>query len=104
MQAYSDPTRENDPYSLPDIEVFYSDGYDIFECGYFGDCESCGAEGVNLADGFGAEQNLCLTCAREQYGSGYYWRYCFPGCMPDSDPFGPFKTADEAVKDAQNQE
>lgn len=31
---------------------------------------------------------------------GWYWWACFPGCMPDGDPMGPFKTAKEAYDDA----
>jgi hypothetical protein len=33
---------------------------------------------------------------------GWYWWSCFPGCMPDGDPIGPFNTEAEAVLDAQN--
>lgn len=25
--------------------------------------------------------------------SGWYWQACFPGCLPDGDPFGPFDSA-----------
>jgi hypothetical protein len=32
---------------------------------------------------------------------GWYWLACFPGCMPDGDPFGPFKTEADAIADAQ---
>lgn len=32
--------------------------------------------------------------------AGWYWWACLPGCLPDSDPFGPFETEKEAVKDA----
>jgi hypothetical protein len=32
---------------------------------------------------------------------GFYWRACFPGCLPDSDPFGPFDTYAEALNDAE---
>ncbi|WP_420431502.1 hypothetical protein [Candidatus Poriferisocius sp.] len=32
---------------------------------------------------------------------GWYWWACFPGCLPDGDPFGPFETEEEAVRDAQ---
>lgn len=71
-QAYSDPSRESDPYALPDIEVFYFDGEH-----QVGDCW-----GVNPA--------------------GFYWWACFPGCMPDGDPIGPFDTEAEALADAQN--
>lgn len=55
-----------------------------------------------LADGFGADRNLCLNCAREQYGKGWYWWSCFPGCLPDSDANGPFETQAEALEDARN--
>jgi hypothetical protein len=34
--------------------------------------------------------------------TGWYWWSCFPGCHPDSDPFGPFKTQEEAIADAQD--
>ena len=32
---------------------------------------------------------------------GWYWHACFPGCLPDSDPMGPFETEQEAIDDAQ---
>lgn len=32
---------------------------------------------------------------------GWYWWTCFPGCLPDSEPFGPFPTADAAQRDAE---
>ena len=35
---------------------------------------------------------------------GFYWWPCFPGCLPDSDPIGPFQTETEAIKDAQEQQ
>lgn len=33
---------------------------------------------------------------------GFYWWACFPGCMPDGEPTGPFETAREAYEDALN--
>lgn len=33
---------------------------------------------------------------------GWYWWSCCPGCLPDSDPFGPFETEAEALTDANN--
>ena len=33
-------------------------------------------------------------------GKGWYWWACFPGCMPDGDPSGPFENEQEAIKDA----
>jgi hypothetical protein len=63
-QAYSDPKRETDPYSLPDVEVFY------------------------------------LTSSEtKEDAKGWYYCYCFPGCLPDSDPVGPFDTEEAALAD-----
>ena len=36
----------------------------------------------------------------DEYPAGYYWWACFPGCLPDGDPVGPFETEEEAVADA----
>jgi len=37
----------------------------------------------------------------ESYPAGWYWRACFPGCLPDGDvPAGPFATSRDALQDA----
>ena len=79
MQAYSNPQRESNPHALPDIEVFYMSANEIRVCSWFDD------------DGNDLE-------------SGYYWQSCFPGCIPDSEPMGPFATKEEALADAQDYE
>ena len=79
-QVYSDPTRESDPYALPDCEVFYVSQLEV---------------NYNLANLDHADEHT-LTQA------GWYWWTCFPGCLPDSDPFGPFDTEAEAVADSQD--
>jgi len=40
-----------------------------------------------------------LACA---FGGspGWHWWACYPGCLPDSDAFGPFTTSYRALKDA----
>ena len=76
MQAYSDPSRESDPHALPDIEVFW------LNAGEFEFDASQGEEGFNEA--------------------GWYWWSCFPGCLPDGEPNGPFETEEEALADAQS--
>ena len=78
MQIYSDPSRENDPHALPDVEVFEVD-YNL--------------NGEKLSE-----------YDRKRPGSeviGWYWWSCFPGCLPDDEPNGPFATEAEAVADAQ---
>lgn len=69
-QYYSDPERENDKWALPDVEIFYANA---------GELEWEGQE--------------------EPSEAGFYYWYCFPGCMPDSDPNGPFATVREALED-----
>jgi hypothetical protein len=32
---------------------------------------------------------------------GWYWWPCFPGCLPDGAPVGPFDTETEALADAR---
>lgn len=33
---------------------------------------------------------------------GWYYWFCFPGCLPDSEEYGPFSTREEALDDAQD--
>ena len=79
MQIYSDPSRESEPYALPDVEVF---GVSQMEVNY------------NLANLDHADEYTITE-------PGWYWWSCFPGCLPDSDPYGPFATEAEAIADAQ---
>lgn len=83
MQAYSDPKRADDPHALPDVETWYHDHSD-------GEGPEC-----LQADAFSEGE-----CG----GSGWYWWSCFPGCLPDGDPVGPFETEAEALADAQDGE
>lgn len=71
MQFYLNPERESDNWALPDAEVFWADA--------------------------GAFEHW----DEEELPAGYYWWVCLPGCLPDSDPSGPFKSAEEAIKDAR---
>lgn len=71
-QFYTNPKRENDKYALPDAEVFYVAG-------------------------------ATTSCHEDTWYSepGYYYHYCFPGCLPDSDPCGPFDSEQAAIDDAR---
>jgi hypothetical protein len=102
-QAYSDPTREAEPFALPDVEVFYARPV-VIECG------RCG-NSVTPWDGEYDNGDIeCPMCgdkastgrfARASTGHYWYW-FCFPGCQPDSEPFGPFDTEAGALADAQD--
>ena len=71
---YSDPARASDPHALPDVEVFYLDPE---------------THKYSLAEGWIG------------YEAGWYWWSCFPGCLPEGDPIGPFESAEDAIADAQ---
>lgn len=77
-QYYSDPTREHDTYALPDVEVFYSSDMPCEECDACDACDACDGTGHKPA--------------------GYYYWYCFPGCMPEGGAWGPYDTENEAVE------
>lgn len=68
---YSDPSRESDPHALPDVEVFEIE-----------------------------EPTLPMEETLFDFsGPGWYYWFCFPGCMPDSEPVGPYETEELAVAD-----
>ena len=73
-QHYSDPKRETDPHALHDIEVFWADEGELEE---WGDND-------------------------EPSPKGWYWWSCFPGCLPDGAPEGPFDSEEEALADARD--
>jgi hypothetical protein len=44
-----------------------------------------------------------FSCADRKGGKHrWYWWACFPGCLPDGDPIGPFDTARLAYEDAMD--
>jgi hypothetical protein len=98
MQAYSNPKRADDPHALPDVEVFYAPHAEM--------CDVCGTTAL---DGFGDQACDCPTVyantmdeSQREHVPGWYWCPCFPGCLPDGDPNGPFATEAEALADAQD--
>ena len=76
--VYSDPTRATETYALPDVEIFYRTFSDWQSDGWIDDIDD------------------------DTYTDGWYWWSCFPGCLPDSDPIGPFDTEAAAREHAQD--
>lgn len=85
-QHYSDPKRADDVHSLPNVEVFYLDSNDCNQIQIDNSCDCVGD---------------CDCDNPEMLWPGWYWHACFPGCLPDSEPNGPFATEQEALADAQ---
>lgn len=76
---YFDPEQERSRWSLPDIEVFHHDGT------------------YTTGDVFSPDYN-----DGEALPAGWYYWYCLPGCLPDSDPMGPYDTEEAALEAAQD--
>ena len=94
-QHYSDPTRENEPTSLPDLETFYVSLDDVLDATF----ETWQGERLRESIVDSARRYSVRDCATDLEG-WYYWT-CFPGCLPDSDPIGPFDSEQEAIDDAR---
>lgn len=93
-QHYSNRNRQDDPHGLPDIETFQA---------RYAYCPSCGS----LVQEYpGAHDGPCFECDTrvDTPRLGWFWVACFPGCLPDSEPFGPFDTEEAALTDARELE
>ncbi len=103
-RAYSDPSRESDPHALPDVEVFELTAREVAEMDTDLIYEYHKLREFRLAGMSSANRDAMLDTIIKEHDitGGWYWQSCFPGCLPDSDPIGPFATRDEALADAQN--
>ena len=110
-QHYSDPTRESDLHSLPNVEI-WAENVTIVRsrCGEFevpaksewarGFCPSCDrATCVNDLNDQNKDTGLEQTTK-----IAWWWWSCVPGYLPESEPKGPFATEAKALTDAQNME
>ena len=90
MQIYSDPCRELETNSLPDAEI-----WEVTE-------DDHRAKPLTFTRSFAERHGLEDGLPPVEPG-WYYW-YCQPGCLPDSEKFGPFATEAEAVEDMRKSE
>jgi len=103
MQAYSDTTREDDPFALPDVEVFqltaeeaaFQDEDIVYEYSKRHEFRLCFMNSKT-------REAMVDAMVREQGISGgwFYW-FCLPGCLPEGPAIGPFATKDEALEDSR---
>ena len=103
MQAYSDPKREGEPTALPDIEVFELTAREVAELDEERVWDYMRRHEFRLA-GMNSrirEKMFDAMIADEGISGGWFWHSCFPGCLPDSGPIGPFAGRAEALADAQ---
>lgn len=105
MQAYSDPKRESEPNALPDVEVFELTAAEVAASAAYEDeqWEFMRRPEFKLATMNGRIRERMFDAMVDELGitGGWFWQSCFPGCLPDSDAFGPFETAADALADAR---
>ncbi len=96
-------TRENDPHSLPDIEIFELTAEEVAT-----DDPDLIHEYMQRPEFRLAPMNsktrtkmLAAIVAEQNIVGGWFWWACFPGCLPDGPATGPFATYQEALADAQ---
>lgn len=104
MQTYSDPTRESDPHALPDIEVFYQTARAQALMAVENDDDMIYDVAAESGQMVANVKHMAwfLDAVTAELSDGWFWWSCFPGCLPDSDPIGPFDTEAEAEADAQD--
>jgi hypothetical protein len=102
-QHYSDPSRESDPYALPDVETFQLTAREVAERDE--DLIHEYLKKFPLATVNSRDHDKMIDAIIEDHGieGGWFYWYCLPGCMPDSEPIGPYKTEAEAVADMREQ-
>ena len=75
---------------------------EIFFCS-FGYCPKCASLSFKYDEPTTSEA-VCQDCNDGTKvplnQTGWFYWFCQPGCLPDSEPFGPFSTAEEAEDDA----
>jgi hypothetical protein len=103
-QEYSNPKRSNDKYSLPDVEIFQLTAREVAEMDEDLVYEYVKRSEFRLASMNSRDRDAMLDAIVEEEGikGGYFWHTCLPGCLPDSQPFGPFATYQEALQDARD--
>jgi hypothetical protein len=101
---YSNPDREHDPHALPDVEVFEMTAREVAETDEDLIREYMKRHEFRLAGFNSRDREKMFDAMIEEEGieGGFYFHFCFPGCLPESDfPTGPFKTRKEAAAAAE---
>lgn len=102
-QHYSNPARENDPHALPDLEVFELTAREVAERDEDLIHEYMKRREFRLAAMNSRDREKMFDAMIDAEGitGGWYYWYCFPGCIPDSEPFGPYENRAAALQAAR---
>ena len=104
-QVYSDTSRENDKWSLPDAETFQLTAAELAESADFADEQYGYLKRFPLAAMNSKVREKMLDTMIDELciEGGWFYHYCLPGCLPDSSPIGPFDTEQAAIEALRNE-
>ena len=99
-QFYSNPEHEDDACSLPDAEVFQLTAREVAERDDDLIHQYMKRHEFRLAAMNSRVREAMFEAMVEEEGiaGGWFYWYSLPGCMPDSDPIGPYETRNAAVE------
>jgi hypothetical protein len=104
MQFYTDTTKERDTYSMPDAEVFQLTAREFAELDGDLMLEYSRKHEYRLATMNSKVWEKMIDAIVDENGieGGWFFHFCFPGCLPESSPFGPYPSRDAAVSAARD--
>lgn len=100
MQFYSDPSRESEKWSLPDCQAFQMTAKEFAETMEDEIYNLMKRKEFRLASMSPRVREKMIETLIEENAvkGGWFFQFCFPGCLPEGDPVGPFATCDDAIK------
>lgn len=103
MQAYSNEDREHKEHALPDLEIFQRTAQEVAEQDEDLIHEYMRHHEFRLAGMNRRTREAMFDAMVEEEGikGGWFYWYCFPGCMPDSEAMGPYDSHQDALKAAR---
>lgn len=104
MHFYTDPTRESDTYALPDACVYELTAREVAEAMDDETIRYMRRREFQLAAMSSRVRDAMFDAMIEDNGitGGWFFDYCFPGCLPDSPAFGPYESRDAAIAAARD--
>jgi hypothetical protein len=102
-QAYSDPSRESDEHSLPDLEVFELTASEVASMDEDLVWEYGKRHEFRLASMNSKVREAMVDAIVSEEGieGGWFYWHCFPGCLPDGSAIGPYESYEAALEDAR---
>lgn len=101
---YSNPQDETNPHKLPDVQISQFTAAEVAAWDDDSIHEFMKRHEFRMASMDSRAREKMIDAIVEENGikGGWCFQFCFPGCLPESSPFGPYETYQEAVEAAQS--